>query len=185
MKAPFDAPPTPPAPEIHSAPPSSSQGAKGLSQIQDWAKAVSAVTQASSRYGTALSHARLVQFQLPSVHLAFAPQANFHKNSVFGSGRSTVEKVLSEFFQSPIQLVEDNTAHAYNLAKPSFAEQQAKLRESQTRKLEAKAYAHPKIQSALSILEGHIEFIRALEASAPAPLTSFEDRDEDEDKDED
>jgi len=126
------------------------------------------------------------------VHLAFAPQAGFHKNSVLGSGRSTVEKALSEFFGSPVQLVEDNTTQAYSLAKPSLAEQQAKLRESQTQKMETKVHTHPQIQSALSILEGHIEFIRTLEASAPAPLLSLEDKkpltsleDTDEDKDDD
>ncbi|MCL2314396.1 MAG: hypothetical protein FWC28_03980, partial [Proteobacteria bacterium] len=149
---------------------------------QNWAAAVSAVSKASSRYGTALGHARLVQLQPGSVHLAFTPQASFHKNSVFNSGRNVIEKVLSEFFNTPTQLVEDNTPQAYNSAKPSFAEQQEKLRESTTRQLEAKVHAHPKIQATLSILGGHIESIRALEA-APAPLTFFEDEDNDNDND--
>jgi len=127
-----------------------------------------------------LGHARLVQLQPGRVHLAFAPQAGFHKNSVFNSGKETIEKALSEFFNCPTLLVEDNTPQAYNQAKPSFAEQQEKLRESNHRQLETKAHAHPKIQSALSILGGHIESVRAIEA-IPTPLTFLEDEDNDND----
>ncbi|MCL2012915.1 MAG: DNA polymerase III subunit gamma/tau [Cystobacterineae bacterium] len=149
-----------------------------MPQTQNWAAAVNAVTQASSRFGTALSHARLVQLQPHSVHLAFSPQASFHKNSVFGSGRHTVEKILSEFFKNPIQLVEDNAAQAYNLAKPSPAEQQEKFRKSQTRQLEAKVHAHPKIQSALSILGGHIESIQPIEAHTSTSSLGFEEEED-------
>jgi hypothetical protein len=179
MKASFD---DSPAPEINPVLPHvPPQDTRGLPKTQDWSKAVSAVTQASSRYGTALSHARLVQLLPGKACLAFAAQAGFHKNSVFGSGRSTIEKVLSEFFGSPIQLVEESAGHSYESAKPSLAEQQATLRESHTRKMETKVHTHPRIQSALSILEGQIEFIRTLEVSAPAPLTSFENTGEDND----
>jgi len=180
MKTSFVSLPTPPPPLPHTPPtlpPPSWDTKKSL----DWSKAISAVTQVSSRYGTALSHARLVEFCPPKACLAFPPQANFHKSSVFGSGRSTVEKALSEFFGSPIQLVEDNREHAYNLAKPSLAEQQATLRESHARKMEAKVHANPHIQSALSILEGHIDSIRTLEVSAPTPVASFEDAGENND----
>ena len=146
----------------------------------DWAKAVGAVSQASGRYGTALSHARLVELQPPRACLAFAPQAGFHKNSVFGSGRATIEKVLSAFFSSPIHLVEEEWGQASQQATPSLAEQQAKRRESHARAMEAKVHANPRIQSALAILGGHIDAIRTL-APAPAPFCAFEDAEEDKD----
>jgi len=174
VRAPFALPP--PVPETRGAPPP-----PGLPKTQEWAKAVSAVTQASSRYGTALSHARLVELLPPMASLAFSPQASFHKHSVFGSGRATIEKVLSEFFGSPIQLVEAKAQQAYASSQPSLVEQQTMLRESLCRKMEAKVHAHPLIQSALSLLEGHIDSIRTLEASAPAPWASLANTDENND----
>ena len=184
MKASFDALPTPPAPETgpaHAPSLGPSLGANTTPKIHDWAKAVGAVSHASSRYGTALSHARLIYLQPPVVCLAFSPQAGFHKNSVFVSGRATIETALSEFFKCPIQLVEDNSANAYASAQPSPVEQQTKRQESQTRKLETKVHAHPRIQAALAILEGHVEFIRPLDTSTPARVASFDISDEDDD----
>jgi hypothetical protein len=99
------------------------------------------------------------------VVIAFAPDADFHRSTVSGSGRATIEQILSSTFGRPTRLVIDNTGAPQ--APQSIAEVEAKERAAHERTIEARVRSHPAVQSALKILGGEVEHVQVLERERP------------------
>ena len=132
-----------------------------------WRAAVEAVRAASPRHGKSLAFGRLVRLAPGEVVIAFTPEADFHRSTVSGTGRATIEQILSSTFGRPTRLIVDSAAA--NLAPQSIAEVEANQRAAHERTVEARVRNHPALQSALRILGGEVEHIQVLEPDRPAP----------------
>lgn len=127
-----------------------------------WRLAVSAVREASTRHGSSLGHGRVLWIRPGDVAVAFMKTAEFHKTMVSTSGRSTVEKALSDHFGRPTRLTIESTAAAEGAA-PSLAEEESAYRQKREQGAGQKIRTHPAVLSALRILGGEIEHIQVLE----------------------
>jgi hypothetical protein len=130
-----------------------------------WRAAVDAVRATSPRHGTSLAFGRLVRVVPGEVVIAFPPEADFHRSTVSGAGRATIEQVLTSTFGRPTTLVIDSAAAS--LAPHSIAEVEAKERAAHERTVEARVRNHPALQSALRILGGEVEHVQVLERERP------------------
>jgi hypothetical protein len=126
---------------------------------------VDAVRAASPRHGKSLAFGRLVRLAPGEVVIAFTGDADFHRSTVSGAGRATIERILSETWGRPTKLVIDSAAAT--LAPQSIAEVEAKERAAHERTVEARVRNHPALQSALRILGGEVEHIQILERERP------------------
>jgi hypothetical protein len=157
-----DAAPPPPA----TASPANRDAPSSLAS-ERWRSAVESVKAASVRHGAALSHGRLLWLRTGEIGLAFRPQDSFHRAQVNATtGRSIVEKALSEHFGRPMKLVfEDGAAES---APPSLAEEDAQSREAHEKSTEGKVRSHPAVRSVLKLLGGEIEHIQVYEPERPS-----------------
>jgi hypothetical protein len=150
--------PPPVAPSTLARPPSVA--------TETWRAAVEAVRAASPRHGKSLAFGRLVRFAPGEVVIAFSADPDFHRSTLSGAGRATIEQILSDTFGQPTKLVVDNAAAS--LAPQSIAEVEAKERAAHERSVEARVRNHPALQSALRILGGEVEHVQVLEREPPA-----------------
>jgi hypothetical protein len=127
---------------------------------------VATVRESSVRHAQSLSFARLVRLAPTEVALAFPRDAGFHRATVTGSGRSLVEKALSEHFGAAIRIVEEAMESATS-APISLAEERAKDRADRERTVETRIRHHPAVLSALRILGGEVESVEILEKERP------------------
>ena len=138
-----------------------------LPSADRWRAAVDSVRAASPRHGASLAFGRLVRVAPGEVVIAFPPEADFHRSTVSGAGRATIEQVLTTTFGRPTRLVIDNAAAS--LAPQSIAEVEAKERAAHERTVEARVRNHPALQSAIRILGGEVEHVQVLERERPSP----------------
>lgn len=96
------------------------------------------------------------------VGIAYVKTAEFHKTMVSTSGRSTVEKALSDFFGRPTHLTIESSAAA-DAAPLSLAEEETSTRQKREHGAGVKVRTHPAVLSTLRILGGEIEHIQVLE----------------------
>jgi hypothetical protein len=161
-------PDAPPAPEA-SPPPAASNGRDnpGLSAGERWRAAVESVKATSSRHGAALAFGRLLWLRPGEVGVAYVAAHAFHRGQIMGgTGRTLVEKALSEHFGRATKLVvEEATAEAATTL--SIAEQEAQARTAHQQSTEGKVRSHPAIRAVLKILGGEIEHIQVLEPERP------------------
>jgi hypothetical protein len=164
--------PSRPAPETPSrpAPATSVASSRPTSETpapspEQWRAAVEAVRATSPRHGKSLAFGRLVRLAPGEVVIAFTPEADFHRSTVSGSGRATIEQILSSAFGRPTRLVIDNTGAPQ--APQSIAEVEAKERAAHERTTEARVRSHPAVQSAIKILGGEVEHVQVLERERP------------------
>lgn len=142
--------------------------------LQDrWRAAVNAVREASTRHGSSLSHARVLWLRPGDVGVAFGKNAEFHRTMVSSSGRTTVEKALSDHFGRPTKLTIES-AQAAEGAAPSIAEEEAMFRQQREKGADQKVRTHPAVLSALRILGGEIEHIQVLEPERKEQLQATE-----------
>jgi hypothetical protein len=167
-----------PAPD--AAPVGNGRDSPTLPIGERWRAAVESVRTQSVRHGTALAHGRLLWLRPGEVGLAYAPNAAFHRGMVTGSsGKSLVEKALSEHFGHPMKLVaQEATAEAAAASPLSIAEQDAQARAAYTQSTEGKVRTHPAIRAVLKILGGEIEHIQVIEPERPSASPAIESPDE-------
>jgi hypothetical protein len=178
-----DAPPAPltePEPEVESvrpfdvhhasraAAPLAASGRDNLRRpLQDrWRAAVDTVREASGRHAKSLACGRLLWLREGEVAVAYTPKDGFHKTTVSGgSGRTLVEKALSEHFGRPTKLVVQDCAEGDEAQGPtpgliSLAEQDAQERSAYEKSTEGRVRNHPAIRATLKFLGGEIEHIQ-------------------------
>jgi hypothetical protein len=149
--------------------------------LQDrWRAAVDTVRDASGRHAKSLACGRLLWIREGEVAVGYTPKDGFHKTTVAGNGRATVEKALSEHFGRPTKLVVQDVSEADKAAGPdagagliSIAEQDAQERTAYEKSTEGRVRGHPALRSALKFLGGEIEHIQVYDqpvrpAAAPA-----------------
>ena len=146
--------------------------------LQDrWRAAVDTVRDASGRHAKSLACGRLLWIREGEVALAYLPKDGFHKTTVVsGTGRTTVEKALSEHFGRPTKLVvqdaaESEGAEGSGLALISLAEQDASERAAYENSTEGRVRNHPSVRAALKHLGGEIEHIQVYDQQA-RPVTN-------------
>ncbi|WP_257454253.1 DNA polymerase III subunit gamma/tau [Archangium lipolyticum] len=152
--------------------------------LQDrWRAAVDTVRNASGRHAKSLACGRLLWIREGEVAVGYTPKDGFHKTTVSGNGRATVEKALSEHFGRPTKLVVQDVSEADKAAGPdagagliSIAEQDAQERTAYEKSTEGRVRGHPAIRAALKFLGGEIEHIQVYDqpvrpAAAPASDT--------------
>ncbi|QRO02849.1 DNA polymerase III subunit gamma/tau [Archangium violaceum] len=181
-----DAPPVPlaePEPEVESVRPFDVHHASGTAApmaasgrdnprrpLQDrWRAAVDTVRNASGRHAKSLACGRLLWIREGEVAIGYTPKDGFHKTTVAGNGRATVEKALSEHFGRPTKLVVQDVSEADKVAGPdagtgagliSIAEQDAQERTAYEKSTEGRVRGHPALRAALKFLGGEIEHIQ-------------------------
>jgi hypothetical protein len=136
------------------------------SSAERWRGAVEAVRQASPRHGKSLAFGRLVRLSAEEVAVAFTADADFHRTTVSGTGKPTVEKALGAHFGRPVRLVVE-AAGAEKLA-PSIAEEETRERAEHERSIEGRVRQHPAIKAALRILGGELEHVFVVERERPS-----------------
>lgn len=110
--------------------------------------------------------------------IAFTQEADFHRATVSGGGKATIEQVMSEVLGAPTRLIIDQSAA--KTAPTSIAEEEASARAAHERTVEYRVRHHPSLMSALRVLGGEIEHVqifereRAAPAAAPVPDTPDE-----------
>jgi hypothetical protein len=132
-----------------------------------WRGAVDAVKAVSVRHGRSLSFGRLVGLKPGEVLVAFTKEAAFHRATVMGTSRGTIEQALSTYFGVPTKIAEDLSQGAADRAPLSIAELEVQHREAREKGLESKIRSHPAVKSALRILGGEVEHIQVLEPERP------------------
>lgn len=134
------------------------------------------VRAASPRHGKSLAFGRLVRVAPGEVVIAFTQEADFHRATVNGGGKATIEQVMSEVLGAPTRLVIDQ--NAARTAPTSIAEEEATARAAHERSVEYRVRHHPALQSALRVLGGEIEHVQIFErerpTAAPVPDTPDE-----------
>lgn len=170
----------PAVPTAPAVPPPASTGRDNptLSTAERWRAAVETVKAASIRHGAALSHGRLLWLRPGEVGVAYPSAAAFHRGQVMGgSGRTLVEKALSEHFGRPTKLMlEEAVGEAASTL--SIAEQESQARTAHQQSTEGKVRSHPAIRAVLKMLGGEIEHIQVLEPERPASGPAIESPDE-------
>ncbi|PTL79207.1 DNA polymerase III subunit gamma/tau [Vitiosangium sp. GDMCC 1.1324] len=148
--------------------------------LQDrWRATVDTVRGASGRHAKSLACGRLLWIREGEVALAYPPSQGFHKTTVSGgTGRTIVEKALSEHFGRPTKLVVQDCAEgdkAADGARPadamgtgliSIAEQDAQERAAYEKSTEGRVRSHPALRSTLKFLGGEIEHIQVYDQPA-------------------
>jgi hypothetical protein len=162
---PVEAPdPVPSAPDSEAV----AHAPRPLADGERWRRAVDAVQRESARLGAALANGRFLGLTADGVRLAFAPEARFHRSSVFGASRSQIEQLLADSLGRPIRLLEETSAAAFEAAPKSLAEEATNLRQHRERDVEQRVRQHPSVRAIARVLGGSIEHIRVLEVEAPA-----------------
>lgn len=144
------------------APPGAGKDDPTKALQERWRTAVASVREVSTRHGSSLGHGRVLWIRPGDVGIAFTKTSEFHKTMVSTSGRSTVEKALSDFFGRPTRLTIESAAAA-DAAPPSLAEEETASRQKREQGAGVKVRTHPAVLSALRILGGEIEHIQVLE----------------------
>jgi hypothetical protein len=139
-----------------------------VSSLDRWRAAVEAVRASSVRHGKSLGFGRLVTLRPNEVVLAFPKEAAFHRATVTGSGRATIEQALAQHFGHPMRLVDEPSEALCAAAPPSFAEEDARQKVDREKGIEAKVRAHPAVRAAMRILGAELEQVQVLDRAAPA-----------------
>lgn len=148
-----------------SAPAAAGSGAPGTADYQLWKQIVDAVRSASPRHGKSLAFGRLIRIVPGEVVIAFTSDADFHRTTVSGAGKATIEAVMSQLTGQPTRLVID--LNAARTAPPSIAEEEAKERAARERSVDFRVRHHPALQAVMRILGGELEHIQVLERERP------------------
>lgn len=149
--------------------------------LQDrWRAAVDTVRGASGRHAKSLASGRLLWIREGEVAVAYPPSQGFHKVTVAGSGRATIEKALSEHFGRPTKLVVQDGAEGDKAeGLVSISEEDAQERAAHEKSTEGRVRNHPAIRATLKFLGGEIEHIQVYDMPArPAATPSNESPDE-------
>jgi hypothetical protein len=130
-----------------------------------WRQAVEAVRKASPRHGMSLAHGRLLEFKDGQLTIGFSRESGFHRSTVSGNGKLTIEKTLTELLRQPtrINVVDAPAGTATAAPVMSVAEEEAQAKATREKSAEHKVRSHPAVRAALQILGGQIEHIQVLE----------------------
>lgn len=120
------------------------------------------------RHGKSLGFGRLLALRPGEAVLAFPKEAAFHRATVTGSGRATIEQALGQHFGRPTRLVDEPSEALCAAAPASFAEEDARQKVDREKGIEAKVRAHPAVRAAMRILGGELEQVQVLERTSPA-----------------
>lgn len=134
-----------------------------------------AVRAASPRQGKSLAYGRLVRIAPGEVVIAFTAEHDFHRATVSGHGKASIEELISSQLGAPTRLSIDSSAATS--APPSIAEEEVKERAAHERSVDFRVRSNGALQAALRILGGEIEHVQVLERERPAlpePDTSEE-----------
>ncbi len=133
-------------------------------------RAVDALRGENARLGKSFSFARFVSLEPGLLKVAFPPDAGFHRATVFGSGKVTIEEALSRHFGRATKVQEDTSSGALSVAPKSIAEQEASARTAREQRIDSSVRTHPSVVNVLRILGGQLEHVHVLEPeSAAAP----------------
>ena len=101
------------------------------------------------------------------MRIAFPTAAAFHRATVFGLSRVTLETAIAKVFGKKLKLIEETNASVLEAAPTkSIAEEETTVRQTRERSIEAKVREHPAVKSLTRLLGGTVEHIQVLE---PAP----------------
>jgi len=144
-----------------------------------WRVAVETVRETSGRHAKSLACGRLLWIREGEVAVAYTPKDGFHKTTVSGSGRTLVEKALTEHFGRPTKLVVQDCTEA-DATGPgagliSLSEQDAQERTAYEKSTEGRVRNHPAIRATLKFLGGEIEHIQVYDQPARPAATPTND----------
>jgi hypothetical protein len=148
--------------------------------LQDrWRSAVDTVRESSGRHAKSLACGRLLWIREGEVAIAYTPKDGFHKTTVSGSGRTLVEKTLSEHFGRPTKLVVQDCAEGdatdAGAGLISIAQEDAQERAAYEKSTEGRVRNHPAIRATLKFLGGEIEHIQVYDQPARPVATPTND----------
>ncbi|BCR03132.1 hypothetical protein DESUT3_02010 [Desulfuromonas versatilis] len=156
---PMEEPPQPsePPPKKPEAPPPASGGAGG------WQGLVDFVRSRRPRIGSILEHGRLLQLELPEVHVGFA-ESSFHLEQMKDAETLEVFKGLAgEFFGQDVLVRVSPVAGQGAQAPPSLVEERKAKESDRRNRLREDALAHPLVKKAVEIFEGEIREIKPID----------------------
>ncbi len=140
-------------------------------------RAIESLRGGSSRVYKSLSVARVASFESNSVTLAFSKEHAFHRATVFGSSRGSIEDSLSKFLGRSFKLAEAPSS-AWATSPPSVSEVEASRKDSHEKSVDALVREHPAVNRVLEMLGGSLESVRVL--GPPADAAPVFDAPEDE-----
>lgn len=132
-----------------------------------WSAAVEAVKLKSARQGASLAFGRLALLTEQLAVLVFPLAAGFHRVTVVGTAKSSIERLLTEHFGRPFRLRIEEKTDGILLSPFSPAERDATHKAAHEKTTEDAVRNHESVISTLRILGGEIEDIRMLQ---PTPL---------------
>ena len=129
-----------------------------------WRSLLSKVQAESPQLAATLRYAHLVEFASDGVELAFAPDDAFHAETAQEKGnREILRDVLSSFFGSEVSMNWSILTSEQAQRSKNLIQQRDLAAQAHETQIKTAAMEHPSVQGALSILEGAVVDVKALE----------------------
>jgi len=129
-----------------------------------WRSLLGKVQAESPQLAATLRYAHLVEFASDGVELAFAPDDAFHAETAQEKGnREILRDVLSSFFGSEVSMNWSILTSEQAQRSKNLIQQRDLAAQAHETQIKTAAMEHPSVQGALSILEGAVVDVKALE----------------------
>lgn len=142
--------------------PQTTVAAQSTGAGKGWLEFVQYAKQERPRIGSLLEHGSLLEFELPTIRVAFERGSFMLQQLNDAETKERLDQVARQFFDSPLQ-VQVVPLTSETAAPLSLVAAEEKRESDRGRRLREDALSHPMVQKALEIFSGEIEKITPID----------------------